>query len=1118
MPEFTCEACALTLEDGDMLKHISQTRHNKIVHTASNQELECENCEDSNVHQLVIVRYGGTDMQMLCQLCLSKEEGDKPSTQYTIQNGSLLKNVLNYYRVRDLKCSRCSSESHLNVNKHNNYAVICDKCIKDNNLPKEEFVSENGGSFLYVLLNISQNKPTNNNKKNDTRKRKVGRGSGKRERRKKPVFSGVPKNQTFTPSQTSQTLRTFKAVGQQQLNRLQPDDERGQAPMNLSSFNSAKKPAANKSSKSNGKTVKLGSKSVSRAPGSKSQGSKASGSRSKPSGGKSTVTKSSGERNSTLKVNSNSKPLNVEDFPKLEDLTIDEKIGEDKAESLVRPGESKIMEKERKPKEVKKESKAKDLKRDSKAKTKVDDNNKPKELKNKTKAKESKETKAKDSKKESKTKNSQKDSKFKDNKKDPKPKGKEPDEKSQRDKKETKETKPQKSEKKSDKEDDHEELEYIPKYSLNKPRLSYDSLDDYFKEMCYHLYLEQTLTSKPITNFYTEWNVADKSLFKVSIPYTEELKKLVSPKFRNLGRLPFNFLQGMFLTRSISDVVDKADKDNVWECFIKDMELNKRRNTIEMLLEVFNWNDLNNFPTGSKRLSLVPCSVIITRVLIGMSRTDNPSFIKMLLGKEPIKQIKFNNRLKFTKDTFNTSQKTAIEHVLNNPITVLQGPPGTGKTSTIYEIILQLWKTLSSFPILVVANSNIAIDNIAEKLKQDKELKILRIVAEEKERVYNSKHHLFDICLHHHVQEQLSSQLKEVQEDFRFGRPVSKNQHQKLRKSIKSITEKYTAQANIILTTTVACGGFSLKNLKKVPVVIMDESTQSSEATSLIPLSLQGVTKFIFVGDDKQLSSFSEIPYLEQSLFERILNNGTYKNAHMLDTQYRMHPKISEFPIKRFYNGLLKDGISASDRYIEGIEPLNFVNYGFKHLESKVSKNDPRVFGYTYQNFYEAELITKIIKDLVYKKNINLNKISVITPYSAQRDLIAETIKNDRVINPHNESIEEETDGEFISQARPATIKTICNIIVSSIDAFQGRETDFIIFSCVRSNKENKIGFVKDERRLNVALTRARNSLIFVGNKDCLSASDKLWNELIEHLASQQAIYEESEFYLFKDS
>jgi hypothetical protein len=671
------------------------------------------------------------------------------------------------------------------------------------------------------------------------------------------------------------------------------------------------------------------------------------------------------------------------------------------------------------------------------------------------------------------------------------------------------ESKPDKNFLKSVPEDEQrEEYEHIPKYLANQPKLSYSSLDDYLKEMCYHLYLEEKLETKAIVDFTTEYSQDNKRLVKVNIPYTEEVEKMVPEKFRKLGKLPFSINQGVFISRS-------SDKDNIWECFVKDLNvITKRGKKIELLLEIYKWNNVETFPVGSVTLSLLPSSATISRILFAMGRIENPKFIKMLLGNESIKQISFKNFLNFTKDTFNDSQKSAIQHVLNNSITVLQGPPGTGKTSTIYEIILQLLRNLRTFPILVVAASNIAIDNIAEKLKNDKDLTILRIVSNEKNREYNEHHHLSDICLHHKVFDMLPQRFKETSLDLRYNRPVSKNQYKKFLTMANTISDKLISQAQVILTTTVVAGGFQLKSIKKLPVVIMDESTQSSEASTLIPLSMPGVDKFIFVGDDKQLSSFSDIPYLEQSLFERVLRNGTYTKPHMLNVQYRMNPKISAFPIKNFYSNLLTDGVTSEQRTIEGIEPLQFVDHKGQFKESKVSNyRRGGSGGYTYTNNGETELILRILKHLILDKTIKNANISIITPYSAQRDLIATTIQQDPVINPESKSIEEEVDEDSLTSKKPTTIKTIVDIMVSSIDAFQGREKDIIIFSCVRSNSENNIGFVKDPRRLNVALTRARCGLVLVGDGTTMAKGDALWKHLMGHLTEEKMVVSAEEYF-----
>lgn len=1107
-----------------MLKHLSATRHKSVMHNPSQETLECEKCQDTNIHQLIIIRYGGQDISQVCQSCFAKED-EKPSTQYTLQNGSILRNVENYFKVRDLSCVLCDNDSHLNVDKNDPSYIACYKCITEKELDKtRQFLKESDENFLYVLLGIKEHVKA---PKSFKRQRKVGRskkgGKFGRRQNNKPA----PPTRVNTPSENKESLRTFQALSKSQVEKIRPEDEKNKIPTNIVKEPAQKHIKSQPGSRGN------------KTPVSRSSGLSTGKSTPKSSSKQSSTFKSSEKKNENKKfvdnVTAGLKNLNVSD----REIKRDGKerpskkstAGEKKVKSPSNPSApptSKVTKprpanpsnertstqknlkpgKDERPK-GKPERKARAQDKDA---TKPTNGSKPSEKQggepvngtdSKIKKAAEKPTKPPRDVK------SGKNGKPQENKG-----GKQQNDKSKKQKDSKSSMKPTKTEPKKDstkmpapsqQDEDYEELEHIPKYLSNKPKLSYDSLNEYFKEMCFHLYLEEKLATTPITEFSTEWHKDNKNLFKVTIPFTEEIEKLVPPKLRNLGKLPFSMNQSIFVAKA-------NDKDNIWDCFVKDLNLTKRHGKkIELLLELYKWNNSDNFPIGSSSLSIVPCSATITRILFAMSRIENPKFIKMLLGKEPIRQINFKNRLQFTKPTFNDSQKTAIQHVLNNAITVLQGPPGTGKTSTIHEIILQLFRNLKTFPILVVAASNIAIDNIAEKLKQDDDLTILRIVSTEKEREYNDKHHLYDICLHQQVFNRLPERNKEIALDMKFNRkPVSQNQYKKLLTVSNSITEKLVAQAQVILTTSVVAGGYQLKSIKKLPVVIMDESTQSSEACSLIPLSMPGVDRFIFVGDDKQLSSFSEVPYLEQSLFERVLKNDTYKNPHMLNVQYRMHPKISEFPIKNFYHDMLSDGVTEEDRGMEGIDPLVFVNYGSKYKESKVS-NYKRFNGggYTYTNHGEAKLILQILKDLVYTKNVDKQDISIITPYSAQRDLLATTIQKDDLINPNNEEIEEEVDEDSLTSKKPTTIKTICNIMVSSIDAFQGREKNFIIFSCVRSNDENKIGFVKDARRLNVALTRARDGLILVGNKECMSQGDELWNKLLTHIGSKNCIVSE---------
>lgn len=563
-------------------------------------------------------------------------------------------------------------------------------------------------------------------------------------------------------------------------------------------------------------------------------------------------------------------------------------------------------------------------------------------------------------------------------------------------------------------------------------------------------------------------------------------------------------------------MVATQDEEQVWYTYVK--EIKPSKDSYMMLMELYPWNK-QKLPRklGVDMLKILPCNSQVNRILFAMTRVKNPAFIDLILGQKPIKQINFDVRLKFTKETLNESQKNAIKYVFNNHVTLLQGPPGTGKTSTIEEIILQLINSLHSFPILCVAASNIAIDNIAEKfMNGDSKFKIVRICSISKQEQYNSKHPLGKICLHNMVLEKLSANSREVLKKMKTGQmnTISKNAYNRFLTEQNDISDRIVSQAQIIFTTNIASGSRQLKAIKELPVTIMDESTQSSEAHTLVPLSLPGTKRFIFVGDEKQLSSFSNIPQLEMSLFERILTNGTYLKPCMLDTQYRMHPQISAFPIKKFYEGKLRDGVTAEDKAWPGIRyPLYWLDLP-SAKESSVINYKKGMAGYTYINEGQALSVQAIIHKLIEEKQVPREEIGVITPYSAQRDYISKIMVSDLLINPNSLEIVQGTDRDDSLDAgidnggiAKTTMNIINGIFVSTIDSFQGHEKRFIIFSCVRNNDKNNIGFVRDRRRLNVALTRAKNGLIIVGCKNVMKEGDILWKDYIDYLEAEHLVF-----------
>ncbi|EGV66090.1 P-loop containing nucleoside triphosphate hydrolase protein [Yamadazyma tenuis ATCC 10573] len=270
---------------------------------------------------------------------------------------------------------------------------------------------------------------------------------------------------------------------------------------------------------------------------------------------------------------------------------------------------------------------------------------------------------------------------------------------------------------------------------------------------------------------------------------------------------------------------------------------------------------------------------------------------------------------------------------------------------------------------------------------------------------------------------------------------------------------------------------------------------------------MPGVDKFVFVGDQKQLSSFTQVSNLSLSLFERVLLNGTYQKPHMLDTQYRMHPSISAFSRHKFYNDLLKDGITAEQRTMNSIDrPVMFWDTQGKCSEERVRIRTREDNGYTYSNPGEISYIVDILQNLIYDKQVDKSTIGIITPYRGQRDLISKVLSENELINPTKEEIKVDVDRDDIyNDSKPVTIHTVSGIMIASIDAFQGREKDFIIFSCVRSNDTRKIGFLNDERRLNVAITRARYGLFLIGDHQTLD-QDPLWHQYLDHLGSREFI------------
>lgn len=421
----------------------------------------------------------------------------------------------------------------------------------------------------------------------------------------------------------------------------------------------------------------------------------------------------------------------------------------------------------------------------------------------------------------------------------------------------------------------------------------------------------------------------------------------------------------------------------------------------------------------------------------------------------------------------NSSQKNAVANVLQRPLSLIQGPPGTGKTVTSATIIYHLYN-LHKRQILVCAPSNVAVDHLAEKLSLIG-IKVVRITAKSREDVDSS---VSELALHKILDKRLPKKLRKLIEQKDNGKVLTADENKMLMSGIRRVEKETIDKAQVVCTT---CVGVSDNRLGDIPFrsVLIDESTQATEPEVLIPI-VKGAKQVILVGDHQQLGPVildknAGEAGLKQSLFERLIALG--HSPIRLEVQYRMHPALSEFSSNVFYEGSLQNGVTLEERAWRGLTfpwpvpdcPMMFwANYGKEEISGS---------GNSYLNRVEAMNVEKIITRL-FRDGVRPDQIGVITPYEGQRAYIVQYMQMNSTI--------------MEKKAQYAEVE------ISSVDAFQGREKDFIILLCVRANDAQAIGFLKDPRRLNVALTRAKYGLVILGNARALS-KNRLWNYLLIH-------------------
>lgn len=475
-----------------------------------------------------------------------------------------------------------------------------------------------------------------------------------------------------------------------------------------------------------------------------------------------------------------------------------------------------------------------------------------------------------------------------------------------------------------------------------------------------------------------------------------------------------------------------------------------------------------------------------------------------------------NIRLHFNKSQFDALQKVCSKET---GITLIQGPPGTGKTQTLLGIISSflLSKNFSGEKqrLLVCAPSNSAIDEIAfraikqglfsesgvrrenllmvrignlnlnhleirqknpndlkEPPKSVKKIYLANLVSEQFKleglsvpEINSDKYKIeldrIDAAIlkaRNDNNRNIVVELEEKRRDVQGSFFREKNIKSRYKEKMKSCQTEILAKADIVFCTLSGAASREMQEVApKFDFVLVDEACQSLELSTLIPFQY-GARHAVLVGDPRQLPSTtfginsSRICY-NRSLFERLMDGGT--EVIMLEIQYRMTKEICEFPSAIFYENRLV----AADNLDSRPRPRWMPHQEILFFDLKSSKENKAQDETSLFNSAEAQFIVDIYEHLLGYHGTKLN-IGIITPYKKQtrfiRDILHKKYRND-----WKKDIE-----------------------VNTVDGFQGREKDLIIFSAVRSG--DSVGFLSDYRRMNVAITRAKFALWIIGNASCL--------------------------------
>lgn len=513
---------------------------------------------------------------------------------------------------------------------------------------------------------------------------------------------------------------------------------------------------------------------------------------------------------------------------------------------------------------------------------------------------------------------------------------------------------------------------------------------------------------------------------------------------------------------------------------------------IDLLFDENSYDEMQNACKLAASLAEKPAEGRLIQILTGNKAPDFDTTISPSIGGG-------------RGEALNPSQQSAVNKILQaNDLAIVHGPPGTGKTTTLIQAIKAMIKK-DNQQILVVAPSNTAVDLLSEKLS-DEGLNVLRVgnPARVSERLFSLT---LDSKMQEHPHTKEIKRLKKQASAFtdmahkykrHFGKAErdqrkalfaeARNIMKEVENSEQYIIKDLVAKAQVITATLVGANHYTVRNLKFNTVVI-DEAGQALEPACWVPILK--AQKVVLAGDHCQLPpTVKSAEAAQNGLATTLLEKCVALHPEavvLLEEQYRMHEMIMGYSSSTFYDDRLKAHASVARHVLfNNDNPLVFVDTagcGFDEKTEQTSTYNPEEAAFLFRH------LTQLVSSLdSYYKPENFPSIAIISPYKQQID----TLKQQFLSSPALQAYEHK-------------------IAINTIDSFQGQERDIVYISMTRSNPENRIGFLSDIRRMNVAMTRARKKLVVIGDSATLSQFD-FYNNFISWAQDRNAYQSACEF------